>query len=160
VDLLGNRLVLIAPAAAPLQPVQIAAGSDLPGLAAGGRIVTGDVRAVPVGRYARAALETLGLWANVQPRLAMVENVRVALALVARGEAALGIVYATDARAEPQVKVIGTFPDASHPPIVYPAAATVRAKPQAADYLGFLRSDAARQIFTAHGFTFLAKPAA
>lgn len=155
IDLLGNDLVLIAPADAAVGPAAITPGLDVVALAANGRIVTADVRAVPAGRYAKAALEKLGLWQAVEPRLAMAENVRVALALVARGEAGLGIVYATDARAEPRVKVIGTFPPGSHPAVVYPAALTAGAGPPAAAYLAFLRGTAAGTIFERHGFAFL-----
>ena len=169
VDLLGNQLVLIAPKEAgiplPYHPPQaengrigvIGPGFDLARLAGDGRIVTGDVRAVPIGKYAKAALEKLGLWASVAPKLAMTENVRAALTLVARGEAALGIVYATDAAAEPNAKVVGMFPADSHPPIVYPAALTAAAKPPAAQYLAFLRSAAARAVFQRYGFTYLAR---
>ena len=121
-------------------------------------VVTGDVRAVPVGRYAKAALEKLGAWTKAEPKMAMSENVRAALALVARGEAPLGIVYATDAKIEPGVKIIGTFPADSHPPIVYPFAATAVAKTQAERYLAFLRLAAAKVIFERYGFTVLAKP--
>jgi molybdate transport system substrate-binding protein len=152
VDLLGNRLVLIAPQDARTGAVRIAAGFDLAGLAGSGRIVTGDVRAVPAGRYARAALEKLGIWASVQRKLAMAENVRAALALVARGEAPLGIVYETDAKIEPKVKIVGIFPADSHPPIVYPAALTANAKPEAGQYLAFLRSPEAKKIFDSYGF--------
>ena len=88
----------------------------------------------------------------------MTENVRAALTLVARGEAPLGIVYETDAKVEPNVKIVGTFPPDSHPPIVYPAALTVNAKPEAARYLAFLRSGAAKAVFEAYGFTFLVRP--
>jgi molybdate transport system substrate-binding protein len=158
VNLLGNRLVLIAPKNSPLGDVAIGPDFDLAALAGDGRIVTGDVRAVPVGRYAKAALEKLGAWANAAPKMAMSENVRAALALVARGEAPLGIVYETDAKVEPGVKIIGTFPADSHPPIVYPFAATAGAKPQAERYLAFLRSTAAKAIFERYGFTMLAKP--
>ena len=124
VNLLGNTLVLIAEKDSKLNNVTIGPSLDLAGLAGAGRIATGDVRAVPVGIYARAALQKLGLWAAVEPKLAMVGNVRAALVLVARGEAPLGIVYATDAKVEPAVKVIAAFPEDSHEPIVYPAAAT------------------------------------
>src|SRR5207244_12037775 len=123
-----------------------------------GRIATGDVKAVPVGKYAKAALEKLGAWQAAQPKFAMAESVRMALTLVARGEAVLGIVYATDARVEPGVKIVGTFPPDSHPPIVYPVAATTTAKPDTADYLAFLRSTAARTIFEKYGFKFLLSP--
>jgi molybdate transport system substrate-binding protein len=157
VNLLGNKLVLIAPADSATGTVAIGPGLDLAGLAGNGRITIGDVRAVPVGRYAQAALQKLGLWEAVQHKLAMVENVRVALALVARGEAPLGIVYETDATVEPKVKVLGTFPPDSHPVIVYPAALTANAKPRAATYLEFLQSPSARPIFEKRGFTFLPK---
>lgn len=156
VNLLGNALVLIARKDAPLGPVTIGRGFDLAALAGNGRIVTGDARFVPVGKYARAALEGLGAWNAAEKKFAFVENVRAALILVARGEASLGIVYATDAQVEPNVKVIGTFPAES--PIVYPVALTASAQPEAMRYIAFLRSPAARVIFERYGFTFLAKP--
>jgi len=158
VNLLGNRLVLIAPKDSKIDHVTIAPGFDLAKLAGNGRIVTGDVRAVPVGKYAKAALEKLGAWAAAEPKFAMTENVRAALTLVARGEAPLGIVYETDAKVEPNVKIIGAFPADSHPPIVYPVALTVNAKPEAAQYLAFLRSQAAKAVFETYGFTFLVRP--
>jgi molybdate transport system substrate-binding protein len=158
VNLLGNRLVLVAPKTSRLGEVAIGPVFDLAALAGDGRIVTGDVRAVPVGRYAKAALEKLGAWAAAAPKMAMTENVRAALALVARGEAPLGIVYETDAKVEPGVKIVGTFPADSHPPILYPFAATAAAKPQAARYLAFLRSAAAKNVFERYGFSVLAKP--
>ena len=158
VNLLGNRLVLIAPKDSKIGNVTIAPGFDLAKLAGDGRIVTADVRAVPVGKYAKAALEKLGAWAAAEPKFAMTENVRAALTLVARGEAPLGIVYETDAKVEPNVKIVGAFPADSHPPIVYPAALTVNAKPDAARYLAFLRSQAAKAVFEAYGFTFLVRP--
>jgi molybdate transport system substrate-binding protein len=158
VNLLGNRLVLIAPRDSKLGNVTIAPGFDLAKLAGDGRIVTGDVRAVPVGKYAKAALEKLGAWAAAEPKFAMTENVRAALTLVARGEAALGIVYETDAKVEPNVKIIGAFAADSHPPIVYPVALTVNAKPDAGQYLAFLRSQAAKAVFETYGFTFLVRP--
>jgi len=113
---------------------------------------------VPVGLYAKAALEKLGVWPAAEPKMAMTANVRAALVLVARGEAPLGIVYATDAKVEPGVKIVGTFPDNSHDPIVYPVAATVNAKPETAAYLTFLRSAAAKTIFESYGFAVLMKP--
>lgn len=155
VNLLGNALVLIAPANAALSNVAIGPGLDLAKLLGNGRLVTGDVRAVPVGRYAKSALEKLGLWASVESKMAMAENVRAALALVAREEAPLGIVYATDAKVEPKVKVVGVFPEGSHAPITYPVAATVTAKPDAARYITFLRTQAAKTIFERYGFTVL-----
>jgi molybdate transport system substrate-binding protein len=157
VNLLGNKLVLIAAADARQGTVTIGKDTDIARLAGNGRITTGDVKAVPVGRYAQAALEKLGQWKAVEPKLAQVENVRLALSLVARGEAPLGIVYETDARAEPKVKIIGSFPPDSHPPIVYPASLTTAAKPEAAAYLDFLQSAPARAIFEKRGFTILAK---
>lgn len=159
-NLLGNRLVMIAPADATPGMVGINAGLDLSALLGDGRLVTGDVKAVPAGTYARAALETLGLWAIAEPRLAMVENVRAALALVARGEAPLGIVYETDARVEPKVKIVGAFPEGSHPAIIYPVAATMEARAGSGGYLAFLRGPVAARIFEGFGFTVLtAKPA-
>jgi molybdate transport system substrate-binding protein len=158
INLLGNRLVLIAPKDSPLGDVAIGPGLDLAALAGDGRIVTGNVRAVPVGRYAKAALEKLGAWAKAEPKMAMAESVRAALALVARGEAPLGIVYETDAKVEPNVKIVGHFPADSHAPIIYPFAATATAKPQAERYLAFLRSAAAKNVFERYGFTVLAKP--
>jgi molybdate transport system substrate-binding protein len=159
INLLGNRLVLIAPKDSKLGNVTIGPGFDLAQLAGDGRIATGDVQAVPVGKYAKAALEKLGSWQAAAPKFAMTENVRAALTLVARGEAPLGIVYATDAKVEPSVKIIGTFPADSHPAIVYPVAATVTAKPETAGYLSFLRSTAAKAAFEQYGFIFLVPPA-
>lgn len=158
VNLLGNKLVLIAPKSSAIGEVSIVPGIDLAALAGGGRIAVGDVRAVPAGRYARAALEKLGVWQAVAPRLAFADNVRAALALVARGEAALGIVYATDATIERNVKVVGTFPPNSYPPIIYPVAATADATSQALAYVAFLRTAAAKAVFERYGFTFLPPP--
>ena len=158
VNLLGNSIVLIAPRDSKIDSVTISQGFDLAKLAGDGRIATGDVKAVPVGKYAKAALEKLGAWPAAEPKFAMAESVRAALTLVARGEAALGIVYATDAKVEPGVKIVGTFPADSHPAIIYPAAATATAKAQAADYLAFLRSSAAKTVFERYGFTFLIRP--
>jgi molybdate transport system substrate-binding protein len=157
VNLLGNKLVLIAPADSKMGNVTINSSLDIAKLAGDSRIATGDVKAVPVGRYAQAALEKLGQWAAVQPKLAMVENVRLALSLVARGEATLGIVYETDANVEPKVKIIGAFPADSHPPIIYPVALTTVAKPDAAAYLAFLQTPAATGVFEKRGFTVLTK---
>ena len=159
VNLLGNKIVLIAPKDSKIDHVAIGPGFDLAKLAGDGRITTGDVKSVPVGKYAKAALEKLGAWTAVEPKMAMAESVRAALALVARGEAVLGIVYETDAKVEPSVKIVGAFPADSHPPIIYPVAATVTAKADATDYLAFLRSAAARAIFEKYGFTVLVKPA-
>ena len=108
---------------------------------------------VPAGKYAKAALAHLGVWESVKSRIAPMDNVRAALAMVARGEAPLGIVYATDARAEPSVAVAGVFPETSHPPIVYPAAALEGGKGEATDFLAFLAGAQARRVFDKHGFT-------
>jgi molybdate transport system substrate-binding protein len=158
VNLLGNSLVLIAPKDSKTTDVAIGAGFDLAKLAGDGRIATGDVQAVPVGKYAKAALEKLGSWSAAAPKFAMTESVRAALALVARGEAVLGIVYATDAKVEPNVKIVGVFPADSHPAIIYPVALTTDAKPEAAAYLAYLRSQTAKTVFEHYGFTFLIKP--
>jgi molybdate transport system substrate-binding protein len=158
VNLLGNSIVLIAPKDSKIDKVSIGLGLDLARLAGDGKIATGDVRSVPVGKYAKAALEKFGSWQAAEPKFAMAESVRGALALVARGEAALGIVYATDAEVDPDVKVVGTFPADSHPPIIYPVAATTTAKPESADYLAFLRSAKAKMMFEKYGFKFLVSP--
>jgi molybdate transport system substrate-binding protein len=158
VNLLGNSIVLIAPKDSRIDDVTIGQGFDLAKLAGDGRIATGDVKAVPVGKYAKAALEKLGAWQAAEPKFAMAESVRAALTLVARGEAVLGIVYSTDAKVEPGVKIVGTFPADSHPPIIYPVAATSTAKPEAASYLDFLRSSAAKATLEKYGFTYLIRP--
>ena len=155
VDLLANAIVLVAPAEAAA-PVDIRAGFDLAGALHGGRLAMGNVDAVPAGKYGKAALVKLGAWDGVKDHVAQAESVRAALAFVARGETPLGIVYATDAAAEPKVKVVGTFPDDSHPPIVYPVAVTKDAKsPDAQGFLDFLRGPAARAAFERQGFTVL-----
>ncbi len=147
-----GRLALIAPAGSAIR-LRIGRGMPLAaGLGQAGRLAIGDPDAVPAGRYARAALQTLGAWNGVADRLARAENVRVALAYVARGEAPLGIVYETDARAEPRVRVIGIFPQSSHPPIVYPIALTRRASPAASGFLAFLRGAPGQAIFRRFGF--------
>lgn len=152
VDLLGNRLVLIG-AADDRRTIQLRDGVDLHGALRGGRLAVADVRVVPAGKYARAALERLGAWRAVERDLAMTENVRAALALVARGEAPLGIVYATDARGEPRVRVIDVFPGDAHPPIIYPLALTAATRhPGASAALAFLRTAPARAVFESEGF--------
>jgi molybdate transport system substrate-binding protein len=155
INLLGNRLVVIAPKDSSVGELKLDAASISAALG-GGRLATGAVESVPVGRYAKLALQKLGLWAGLEGRIAPADNVRAALAYVARGEAPLGIVYATDAAAEPKVKVVATFPRDSHPPIVYPFAATAGAKGEgAARFLGYLQGPKARAIFTAQGFSFV-----
>jgi molybdate transport system substrate-binding protein len=151
-SLLGNSLVLVAPAGSgvKLEPKE---GADFSAALAGGKLAVADVKAVPAGKYAKAALEKLGLWAGLEPSLAQAENVRAALALVARGEAKLGIVYATDAKSEPKVEVVGVFPEASHPPIVYPVAELkAAANPDARAFLAFVEGPEAGAIFKAGGF--------
>lgn len=152
--LLSNRLVLIAPADSAVAAT-IGPELDLSGILADGRLALANTDAVPAGRYAKAALQKLGLWESLRDQLAETENVRAALALVARGEAPLGIVYATDAAAEPQVKVVDRFPENLHPTIVYPAALTPKAKPEAEAFFAFLTSPAARPFFVRAGFSVL-----
>lgn len=149
--LLGNRLVLVAPATSTVH-VTLAPHVDLTPALAGGRLATGDPDSVPVGRYAQAALTRLGVWEQIAPQLVRAENVRAALEYVARGEATLGIVYRTDALAEKRVRVVDTFPEDSHPPIIYPVALTAGAVPEAAAFEAFLESSAAREIFIRYGF--------
>lgn len=159
VNLLGNKLVLIAGKDSKLDHVDIAKDFDIAKLAGDGRIAVADVKAVPAGLYAKAALESLGAWKAAEPKLAMAENVRATLAFVARGETAIGIVYATDAKVEPLVKIVGVFPDGSHPPVVYPVAATATATNAGVTrYLDFLRGPVAKAIFERHGFSLLLKP--
>jgi molybdate transport system substrate-binding protein len=158
VNLLGNRLVLIAGKDSKLGNVTIGQGFDIAKLAGDGRIAVADTKAVPAGLYAKEALEKLGAWKAAEPKLAQAENVRATLAYVARGETPIGIVYETDAKVEPNVKIIGTFPEGSHAPVVYPVAATVNVKAGAAKYLNFLRTGAAKAVFEKYGFTFLIKP--
>lgn len=151
VALLGNRLVLIGPAGAPdldtVDPAALLARLD------GGRIAIGQTEGVPAGIYGRAWLEAAGLWDALRPHLAQTDNVRAALALVARGEAPLGVVYATDATAEPGVRVLYEVPEGLHDPITYPAAALTEA---GAPFMAFLQSEKARAVFAAQGFVPLA----
>ncbi len=150
-DLLGNRLVLVAPADSDIA-LGISRGFALAGALGSGRLALANTQTVPAGRYARASLMALGVWESVAAKLAEGEDVRAALAYVARGEAPLGIVYATDARIALSVRVVGTFPATSHSPIVYPVAMTQDAKPQAAAFLAFLKGPEARRVFEAAGF--------
>jgi molybdate transport system substrate-binding protein len=150
-DILGNALVLVGPAGAA--PVTLSSDTDLAGLLGDGKLSMALVDYVPAGQYGKAALITLGLWDDVAPQVAQSENVRAALALVAQGEAPLGIVYASDAVAEPAVTVIAAFAPDTHPPIVYPAALTVAADAAAAGFLDGLGAPAAQAIFAANGFT-------
>src|SRR6202171_1124397 len=157
-NLLGNSMVLIAPKDSKIDNVTIGQGFDLAKLAGDGKIATADVKSVPVGKYAKASLEKLGAWEAAEPKFAMAESVRAALTLVARGEAALGIVYANDGHIKAGFKIGGTFPADSHPAIIYPVAATTTAKPETSDYLAFLRSSAAKALLEKDGFKFLGNP--
>lgn len=151
-SLLGNRLVLIAPRASKAQ-VDLRRPATLLAALGDGRLAVGQTRTVPAGKYAKASLESLSLWNGVRPRLAESESVRAALMLVARGETPLGIVYASDAKSEPDVRVVATFPEDSHPPIVYPVAALRGARAaQAARFVQWLGSPAADALFTKRGF--------
>ena len=157
-DLLRNALVLVAHGEA--EPVAISPQLDLAGMLGEGRLAMALVEAVPAGIYGKAALESLGLWAAVAPQVAQTDNVRAALALVAAGEAPLGVVYATDAAAEDAVSVIGTFPEDSHPPIVYPAARLAGAGEAAERFLAFLQGPQARAAFERQGFALIPAPRA
>lgn len=149
----GNSLVVVAEANSP-RKIEFREGMSLEPLVAGGRLVIGDEKSVPAGNYAKQSLEFLKLWDAAQPSLVRVENVRVALALVARGEAATGIVYGSDAAAEPKVKVIGTFPANAHPVIRYPAGLTPAGQGRGAQaFLDFLVTDASKALFAKHGLT-------
>ena len=155
-NLLANRLVLIAPKDAAT-PITIAPNFDLLAALRGGRLAIANPQTVPAGRYGRAALSALGVWDSVANHLANAEDVRVALAYVARGEAPLGIVYETDAKAEPKVAIVGVFPENSHPPILYPAALIKDARPDARAFLAYLSSPPARAVFERDGFRVLSK---
>jgi molybdate transport system substrate-binding protein len=151
-DLLGNDLVLIAAPGAKPAP-KIAPHFDLASALGDGRLALADPASVPAGKYAKAALTALGVWDNVAQKVVQAENVRVALEYVARGEAPYGIVYGTDAKVAPSVRVAGIFPADTHPAIVYPVALMKDASPAAADFLAFLQGAQARAIFTKAGFT-------
>lgn len=154
-NLLGNTLVLVAPADSSVS-LKIAPGFDLAKALGDGRLAVADPASVPAGKYAKASLEKLGVWDSVKDKLAQAENVRAALAFIAQGEAPLGIVYQTDATAEPKVKVVDTFPADSHAPIIYPVAQTASStNPDAAAFLQFLGSEDARKLFEGQGFVVL-----
>ncbi len=151
-DVLGNRLVLIAPADSIVK-LKIEPHFPLAAVLGKGRLATGDPDAVPVGRYAREALTTLGVWNDVADRLVRADSVRSALAFVDRGEASLGIVYETDALIDKHVRVVDVFPANSHLPIIYPIALTVAAKSDAARFVAYIRGPAGDVAFKAYGFT-------
>lgn len=150
-NLLSTHLVLIAPATSTTS-IKIAPHFDLLGALNGGRLAVADPDTVPAGKYAKSALMSLGVWNSVVDHLAQAENVRIALAYVARGETPFGIVYATDAKIEPKVKIVDTFPDKTHAPIVYPVALTKDAKPEAKAFLAFLAGPQAKALFIKFGF--------
>lgn len=159
VKLLGNDLVLIAPKESSLA-ITLADGAAIAAALGEGKLAMGDVKAVPAGKYGKAALEWLGLWPSVEGKVAMAENARAALKLVATGEAPLGIVYTTDALAEPAVKVVATFPANSHPAIIYPVGRVATSEnAAAADFISYLQGAKAQSIFKAQGFTVLVPPA-
>lgn len=152
VNLLTNRLVLIAPGGSHAT-LRIGPGFPLAELLGDRRLAMADPDSVPAGKYGRAALEALGVWSEVAPRVARAENVRAALALVARAETPFGIVYRSDALAEPRVRSVGEFPASSHPPIIYPAAVVPTGRSKIAyEYLRYLRSHAASAVWKRHGF--------
>src|SRR6187549_340766 len=155
-DLAGNRLVLIAPANSRIA-LKIAPGFPLLAALGGGRLSTGDPDTVPVGRYARAALLSLGVWEQIQDRLVRADNVRSAMMFVARGEAPLGIVYATDALADSQVRIVDTFPENTHAPITYPGATIRGARAEAIAYLNYLASTPVSETWRRFGFLELKK---
>jgi molybdate transport system substrate-binding protein len=155
VNLLGNKIVLIAPRDSAAA-IDIKPGFDLAKALGSGKLAMANVDAVPAGKYGKAALEKLGAWNGVKDNVAQAENVRAALLLVARGEAPLGIVYSTDAAAEPSVKILSAFPPDSHPPIIYPAAGTKESKSaDAQSFFDYLKSNKARPAFEKQGFTVL-----
>jgi molybdate transport system substrate-binding protein len=152
-NLLGNTLVLVAPADAKTAPIALQPGVDLAKALGDGRLAVALVDSVPAGKYAKQSLISLGAWDGVKARTAEAENVRAALLLVSRGETPLGIVYGSDALAEPKVKVVGTFPDTSHAPIVYPIARIAASRhPNARAFVQWLQTKDARAIFLRHGF--------
>jgi molybdate transport system substrate-binding protein len=152
-NILGNKLVLVAPLSSKAQAT-IAPGFPLAQLLGpSGRLALGDPQHVPAGKYAHAALEKIGVWDSVSNRIAAAESVRAALALVARDEAPLGIVYETDAKAEPKVRVVAAFGEGLHPPVIYPAALLKDAKAPAAAYLAFISSPQSKALFQRYGFT-------
>lgn len=150
-DVVGNALVLIAPVDSEVQ-LKIAPGFPLDKALGDRRLATGDPDTVPVGKYARAALTHLGVWSAVAAKVARAENVRAALAFVDRGEAPLGIVYATDALVDKKVRIVDTFPANSHPPITYPIAETATARPAAAAFVAYLRGLEGQAVFRKYGF--------
>jgi molybdate transport system substrate-binding protein len=154
-DLLGNEIVLIAPKDSAVE-VSIEPNFDLAGLLGDGHLAMANVDSVPAGKYGKAALQKLGVWDSVSGKVAQADDVRAALALVSRGEAPLGVVYRTDAAADPKVKIVATFPKDSHPPIIYPIALLASSSnPDAAAFLDYIKSAAAKPLFEKQGFVVL-----
>jgi molybdate transport system substrate-binding protein len=153
-NVLGNKLVLIAPVDSSVQ-LKIVPGFGLLAALGGGRLSTGDPDSVPIGKYARSALLSLGVWNDVVDRLVRADNVRTALAFVDRGEAPLGIVYETDALVDRKVRVVDQFPADTHPPIVYPIAMTTTAAKGAENFIAYVRGPAGQAIFRKYGFSVL-----
>ena len=154
-NLLGNRLVVVAPFASPLKELELTPEAYLKALG-DGRLAMGDIKSVPAGVYGKSALEKLGLWSTVESHVAQTENVRSALLFADRGEVPLAIVYATDAKVDPNVKIVANFPADSHEPIIYPFAVTSTARGEGADrFLNFLKSPAGKAIFEKYGFPVL-----
>ena len=151
-DVLANKLVVVVPADSTVSSVKLDSGASLVAAVGKSRIATGDPDSVPVGKYAKAALTKLGAWDQLAPQLVRAENVRSALAFVARGEAPFGIVYLTDARIEKRVKLAGTFPADAHPPIRYPIAVTAKGDANARRFVTFVSGRQAAAIFEKHGF--------
>ncbi len=154
VDLLGNRIVLIAPSDSTTTSIEIKEGLDLGSLLGDGHLAIGDPDHVPIGIYGRQAMEKFGMWAVVEPKLARAKTTRAALAMVERGEAPLGVVFTTDAAISKRVRVVGQFPADSHEPIVYPVAIVAGHETEAVKrFMAFLTSSEARAVFEKYGFS-------
>lgn len=156
VNLLGNKLVLVAPKGQSFK-IEMRENFDF-SHALIGKLCTGETSSVPIGIYAKQALEKMGWWADIQPRIVGTQDVRAALAFVERGECSAGIVYQTDANVSDRVEVIATFPPESHEPIVYPLGLVMQSSPQAKQFYVYLQSAQARQVFSKYGFTWLDQP--
>ena len=155
VNLLGNALVLVAPADAPASDLKLEPGMKLAEALGDSKLAIGNPASVPAGTYAEASLRKFGAWDALAGKLALTENVRGALTFVARGEARFGIVYRTDALFEPKVRIVGTFPEDSHAPVIYPVALVASPSTKSAGFLAALRSEASAKVFEAGGFTVL-----
>jgi molybdate transport system substrate-binding protein len=159
-DLLGNRLVLIAPSDSSLT-VKLAADAPLAQALGGGKLAMADPDSVPAGRYGKASLEALKLWSSVEPSVVRAKDVRATLAFVERGEAAAGVVYATDAMISKKVRIVDEFPESSHPKIVYPIALVAGQDDAAAHgFYDYLSGPKARSVFLDYGFSIIGTSAA